>query len=186
MKNIVKRKLDKLKKEVEKCKKCRLWKTRNKVVFGEGDFRKRIMLIGEAPGKKEDLLGKPFCGLAGKFLDVVLKELNLSRKDIFITSVIKCRPPKNRKPKRDEIESCKLFLSQQIEILKPKLIVLLGQVALETFFKNKKISNAHGSFLKKGKLKFFVTFHPAAGMRFPKIRKLIFKDLEKLKENFLS
>jgi DNA polymerase len=158
--------LYKLRKEVENCKRCNLYKTRTNVVFGEGDINSKIMFVGESPGFWEDKKGKPFVGPSGKFLNQLLYSINLNRKDIFITSVLKCRPvagKRNRPPKQGEIKTCKAFLKKQIGIINPKVIVLLGNVALHALMDKKlNISKVHGKIIKRNKTILFTTFHPAA------------------------
>lgn len=176
--------LEKLNKEIRNCKKCNLWKLRKNAVPGEGPVNAKIMIIGQAPGVEEDLSGKPFCGRAGKFLNFLLKLAGLKREEIFITSPLKClpQPPINRKPKREEIEACLSYLKAQIEIINPRKFILLGEVAFSIFFPNKKLKDFRGKLIEKeGKL-YFPTYHPAAGLRFPKIRKILEKDFKKLKK----
>ena len=122
--------LDKIAKEIAKCQKCPLGQQRTKSVSGEGDPNTQIMFVGEAPGKQEDLQGKPFVGAAGKLLDELLLLIGLKRKDIFITNIVKCRPPANRDPLPQEIDACLHYLEQQIKIIQPKLIVTLGRHAM--------------------------------------------------------
>ena len=172
--------LEKIALEIKKCRKCKLWKIRKNAVPGEGPINAKIFFVGQNPGKKEDLEGKPFVGLSGKFLDKMLKLAKIERKKVFITGAVKCHTPKNRKPSKEEIEACKPYLLKQIKIINPKLIVILGEVALDALLSSKeKISKLHGKLIKKDK-NYFITFHPAAGMRFPKIRKLMIKDFKKL------
>jgi len=173
--------LKSLAKKIKVCKKCRLWKNRINAVPGEGSSRAKIMFIGESPGRKEDETGKPFMGMAGVFLDSLFKKYKIKRKNIFITSVVKCRPPGNRNPKTDEINTCvKAYLYKQINTVKPKTIVLLGNIALKTLLNEKKMSEVHGKIFIKNKIKYIPTFHPAAGMRFPKIRKMMIEDFKKI------
>ena len=162
--------LEKLAKQIRKCRKCKLWKTRNNAVPGEGPSNAKIFFIGQAPGKQEDLQGKPFVGRAAKFLNMLLEKNNIKRSDVFITSVLKCFPPKNRLPKKDEIKACLPYLIKQLEIINPRVVVLLGNVAIKTL-KNHEIL--------KGK-KVICTYHPAAGMRFPKIKKKMFDDFKRI------
>jgi DNA polymerase len=169
--------------KIKACKKCRLSKKRINAVPGEGDPRAKLMFIGEAPGAKEDETGKPFMGMAGVFLDSLLKKFKIKRKNIFITSIVKCRPPDNRDPKQDEIKACSYFLNKQIKLIKPKLIVLLGDIALRALLNEKKVSQFHGDIFIKSKIKYIPTFHPSAGMRFPRIRKLMEDDFKKIKKN---
>jgi DNA polymerase len=168
--------------KIRNCKKCRLWKNRINAVPGEGNPRAKLMFIGEAPGKREDETGKPFMGMAGVFLDSLFKRYKIKRKDIFITSVVKCRPAGNRDPKPDEIKICiRNYLNKQIKLIKPKVIVLLGNIALKTLLDKRKITEVHGWVFVKNKIKYIPTFHPASGMRFPKIQKLMIKDFEKIR-----
>lgn len=174
--------LDKLHKQILVCKKCPLYKTRTKAVPGEGPDNAKIMFVGLAPGRNEDIQGKPFVGMAGRFLNKLLNSINLSRREIFITSVLKCFPPKNRAPKQEEVEACKAYLEKQIEIIQPKIIVTLGNLALQTLLeKNLTVSKFHGKPQEKNRVIVFPTFHPAAGMRFPNIRNKTMEDFEVIK-----
>jgi len=182
-----KREFEKLNQEIRNCKKCNLWKTRKNTVPGEGPFNAKIMAIGMAPGVQEDKIGRPFVGLAGKLLNELLKIAGIEREKIFITSPLKClpQPPINRKPKKEEIEACLPYLKKQIEIINPQKFILLGEVAFSVFFPKEKLSDFRGKWITlrqaQGKKKFFVTYHPAAGLRFPKIKKILIKDFRKLK-----
>jgi DNA polymerase len=177
--------LEKLNKIIASCKKCPLHKTRTNAVPGEGPANAKIMFIGESPGRTEDIQGRPFVGLAGKFLNKLFNSIDLKRTKVFITGSVKCRPPKNRVPTEEEIQACKPYLEKQIEIIKPKLIVILGNVALKTLLGEKSVSNLHGKIFEKKGIKYFITFHPAAAMRFPKIRKKMEKDFKKLRKLIL-
>jgi len=165
-------KLENIKKQILKCRKCRLSKTRKNAVPGEGPAYAKIMLIGQAPGREEDKIGRPFVGRAGKFLDSLLDNINIKRKTIFITSCVKCHPPKNRAPKKDKLEACKPYLLKQIELINPRIIVLMGKTAQS--YKKEQI-------LKEKKI--ISTYHPAAGMRFPKMRKKISVDFRKIRNS---
>jgi DNA polymerase len=169
--------LEKIAREIRNCRKCELWKTRRNAVPGEGSEKAQVMFIGEAPGKIEDETGRPFAGRAGKILDEWLSFLGLTRKEVFITSVLKCRPPGNREPRKIEIRACKGYLLRQIEVINPKLIVLLGSVAVDTFLGEKSIKN-HGKLLEG---KYFILFHPAAVLYNPRFKEIVRKDLEELK-----
>lgn len=169
----------KIKKDIQSCKKCRLYKSAKRAVAGEGPVNAKLFFIGIAPGREEDKSGRPFVGRAGKFLDDLLKLANTDRKKVFITSVVKHFPPKNRKPKSDEINACLPFLQRQVGLIKPKLVVLLGEVPVKTLL-NENIKNVCGKIIKKENRVYFVTYHPAAGMRFPKIRKIMKRDFRKL------
>ena len=173
--------LTKIAREIQKCKKCRLWKSRIKAVPGEGPAPAGIMFIGQAPGERENQTGRPFIGPAGKFLDELLKQNGINRKKVFITSPVKCFPPGNRKPKPDELKACRPYLDRQLAFVKPKTIVLMGRVAFHTFFPEKDLKKEGGKWLMKNGFLFLPTYHPAAGMRFPKVRKVMGKDFKKLK-----
>lgn len=178
-------KLEKLHREIRSCKKCSLWKKRRNAVPGEGPTDAKIMIIGQAPGFEENETGRPFVGRAGQFLNQLLKTAKIERKEVFITSPIKCFPPKNRKPTKKEIEACLPYLRQQIEIIEPQRFILLGEVAFKVFFPKKELKDFRGKFIKKDDKEFSVTYHPAAGIRFPKTRKILEKDFKKLKsKNF--
>ena len=175
-------KLERLHREIRSCKKCPLWKTRKNTVPGEGPANAEIMCLGMAPGVEEDKIGKPFIGRAGKFLDELFKIAKIKREKVFITSSLKClpQPPPNRKPKKEEIEACLPYLKKQIEIINPKKIILLGEIAFSVFFPKKKLKNFRGKLIKKDDKEFFITYHPAAGIRFQRIKKILEEDFEKL------
>jgi len=173
--------LEKLNQKIRNCKKCSLWKLRKNAVPGEGPAEAKIIIIGQAPGAEENKAGRPFVGRAGKFLNQLLKIAKIKREKAFITSPIKCFPPKNRKPIRKEIKSCLPHLKKQIGIINPKKFILLGEVAFSVFFPKKELSSFRGKWLRKNGQKYFATYHPAAGLRFPKIKKILEKDFRKLK-----
>lgn len=162
--------LAKLAKQIKKDKKCPLSKTAKNAVPGEGAANAEIMFIGVAPGRMENLTGRPFVGRAGKFLTKLMKQIGLKREEVFITSVEKYFPPGNRPPKPNEIKACKPYLMQQLRIINPRIVVLLGKVAEkmknEPILKNKKV---------------IITAHPSAGMRFPKMNAKMKRDFQKLK-----
>jgi len=186
--------LEKLNKEMLACSKCALRNGCSRVVPGAGSAEAEIMFIGEAPGKKEDELGVPFVGAAGKFLDEMLGIIKLKREDVYIANTVKCRPPENRDPLPQEKELCWPWLVEQIKTIQPKLIVTLGKHSMELFLPNQKISEIHGKALRKeipglGKYIFYTLYHPAAalyngGMRETLIKnfKRILKVLEKIKQ----
>jgi len=148
--------------KISVCRLCDLAEGRNRVVPGEGPNPARIMLIGEAPGREEDLTGRPFVGRAGRLLDRALAQAGLARADVFITSIIKCRPPKNRKPKAGEIKACIPYLMAQIDILKPDIVCLMGNVAAGAVLGMSGIASLRGQILHD---RFLVTYHPAAVLR---------------------
>ena len=145
------------------CTRCDLAATRNNVVFGAGSAHARVMIIGEAPGKNEDLAGEPFIGAAGKLLDKMLERAGIARKDVYIANICKCRPPSNRNPKRAEIEACTPWLDAQIEAVSPAFVVTLGNFATRFVLSTKEgITQLHGRILQKGALSIVPMFHPAA------------------------
>lgn len=151
-----------LDKQICTCHLCPLFMGRNLAVPGSGPAPADIMLVGEAPGKEEDLTGKPFVGRAGRLLDEALVQAGLERSKVFITSVIKCRPPQNRKPKKTEIDRCRPYLQSQIEILHPQIICLMGNTATQAVLGIQGIANLRGRILQD---RYLVTFHPAAVLR---------------------
>jgi uracil-DNA glycosylase family 4 len=162
------------------CHKCRLWRTATKVVPGEGNPKAAVMFIGEAPGFNEDQMGRPFVGRAGQLLEKLLAKIGLSRKDVYITNVVKHRPPKNRAPNKDEIRTCLPYLYRQIQIINPKVIVPLGRFALEVFISDQTISKIHGQLFKaKGRL-IYPVYHPAAALRSGAVLRELEKDFTKL------
>lgn len=174
--------LEEIRKEIEECKECKKGKF-GLAVPGEGNPKAKIFFLGEAPGKEEAKTGKPFVGRAGKFLTKVLNEIGIKREEVFITSPVKYYPGK-RDLTKEEIEHGMTHTLKQIEAINPKIIVLLGNVALKGLFPEKKlkVSEVHGKVLRKGNRICFPTFHPASAMRFPRIRELMEEDTEKLKK----
>lgn len=172
--------LEKLNNQILKCEKCALCQTRKNVVPGEGSANAEIMFIGEGPGKNEDEQGRPFIGAAGKLLDKLIALIGLTRKDIYIANVVKCRPPGNRDPLPEEVEACRPWLDQQIEIIRPKLIVLLGRHSMDRFLPNQKISIDHGKPKRlKGRV-YFPIYHPAAALYRNGLLKELEKDFKKI------
>ena len=171
-------KLEAIADTIRGCTKCPLWESRTLAVPGDGKYMSKVMIIGEAPGKEEDETGKPFVGATGRFLNHVLEGTGLDRNDFFITNTVKCRPPKNRTPKKPEIQTCTSnYLFEQIELLNPKLIMLLGGVAAKTVLGIKTIGEARNKVIEKDGRKYIVGYHPA--VRFYR------EDLgEKVREDF--
>ena len=168
--------------EIAQCKKCPLASGRKNTVPGEGPEDAEIMFIGEGPGFYENEQGLPFVGQAGKFLDALLENAGLSRERVFITNVVKCRPPGNRDPEPSELEACGSFLERQIEVIKPKVVVTLGRHSMGRYIPNAKISKIHGrSVWVKGQL-IVTMYHPAAGLHQPKLKTVIMDDFKKLPE----
>lgn len=172
--------LEDLSHRIISCPLCRLSKSRTNAVPGEGPGDARIMLIGEAPGAEEDLTGRPFVGRAGRLLDRLLAEAGIERSEVFITSVVKCRPPGNRKPKRDEMDICVLtYLRPQIDLIGPRAVCLMGNVAAGAVLGSKQgVTSIHGQIFDN---RFLVTFHPAAVLRNMNLRDDFVSDMHKLK-----
>ena len=187
--------LDAVASEVMVCVKCDLWKGRKKAVPGVGNPASRVLFIGEAPGQAEDLKGEPFVGAAGKFLDTLLSEIGFSRADVFITNVVKCRPPRNREPKPDEIETCTPYLKRQIGIIQPRFIVTLGNhstayVLSKARLPFQSITQARGNVYETSilglKVAVFPTFHPAAALYSARYKKQLEEDFQRMKEELLK
>ncbi len=164
---------------------CSLRETAIQAVPGDGNPDADIMFIGEAPGKNEDEQGKPFVGAAGKFLSQMLATINLKREDIYITNVVKYRPPENRDPEPEEIEACMPWLHAQIKIIEPKIIVTLGRHAMEHFIPGKKISEVHGRAFRRtfddiGEQVFFALYHPAAALYNGSMRATLIDDFKQI------
>ncbi len=157
----------KLEQMVKNCALCGLARTRKNVVFGEGPKNPILMLVGEAPGREEDLQGRPFVGRSGELLTKMLRAISLERSEVFITSVIKCRPPRNRTPKKEEIEACLPYLLRQIELLDPKLLLCLGATAAKALLDTEDpLTKLRGAFHNFKGRKLLVTYHPAYLLRF--------------------
>ncbi len=174
--------LKNLSEQISGCKNCDLAASRLHAVPGEGPSNARIMFIGEGPGFHENQQGRPFVGNAGKFLDELLQHANLRRADVFITNVVKCRPPGNRDPEEFELTACSYYLNQQIEIINPEIIVTLGRFSMAKFFGNVKISQVHGQAKVVGNRLIIAMFHPAAALHQPALKATIIKDFSKIPE----
>lgn len=172
--------LDKIAEQVRACQKCQLYKTATKAVPGEGPVTADIMMIGEGPGFHEDQQGRPFVGASGKFLDELLGHIQLKRSDIFITNVVKHRPPNNRDPLPEEIEACRGWLDQQIELIHPKVIVTISRFAMVRWFPNEKISMIHGKGKRFGDMVVVPMFHPAAALHNVNLKPQLIEDFKKL------
>lgn len=177
-----------LKNDCMSCRKCELCETRNNVVFGVGNTNADILFIGEGPGENEDLQGEPFVGRAGKLLDKMLNAIDLDRnKDIYIANIVKCRPPKNRDPEKEEQEACIDWLRNQVALIKPKIIVCLGRIAAMKLIKpDFKITKEHGIFFNKNGMIMMATLHPAAILRNPQNKPSAFEDYLKLRDKLES
>lgn len=166
--------------EVSTCAKCKLCNGRTRAVPGEGTPTAKILFIGEGPGYHEDKQGRPFVGPAGQFLDELLASISLKRSDVFITNVVKCRPPNNRDPEQDEIAACDDYLDRQIAALQPQVIVTLGRFSMMKFFGNERISVIHGRARKKDGYICIAMYHPAAGLHQASLKDAIRQDFKKI------
>ena len=175
--------LEQIRNEIGDCTRCKLSAGRTKLVFGVGNPEADLMFVGEAPGRDEDLKGEPFVGRAGKLLTQIIQAIDLRRDDVYIANVIKCRPPKNRNPDRDEIETCEPFLLAQIDAIKPRVIVALGAFALKALIQDDKtpISKARGRVYSYRGAKLIPTFHPAFLLRSPERKREVWEDMKKVR-----
>lgn len=174
------KKLQEIKQKVIECTKCELSKTRNNSVAGKGNFKSDVIFVGEAPGKNEDLKGEPFIGIAGKKLSMALESAGITRDEVYITNIVKCRPPNNRVPTTNERETCKDYLKKEIEIIKPKIICILGNTAFGSLLDGKEITKYRGKIVRKDNQLYFLTVHPAATIYNQKLIDVLKNDIEKL------
>lgn len=173
--------LDEIRSRVEGCRACSLCEGRTNTVFGEGDPHARVLIIGEAPGKNEDLQGRPFVGAAGRFLDELLDAAGLKREEVFIANVLKCRPPSNRNPKADEIEACAPFLREQTQAIDPYVIVTLGNFATQFILRTQTgITHLRGTVNQTGRFIVMPVFHPAAAIYDRSKRDVLLADFERI------
>ena len=172
--------LTELYQEIGACNKCEIARSRTRVVPGEGPENAEIMFIGEAPGYNEDQQGRPFVGQAGQFLNELLSSVGLKRTDVYITNIVKTRPPNNRDPLPTEINNCKPWLDRQIEAISPKIIVTLGRYSLARFFPGKTIGQVHGTSVTDNGTTYFAMYHPAAALHQQSLRETLMKDMQKI------
>lgn len=175
--------LERLEAAVRVCPMCSLSQARTNAVPGEGPENADIMFVGEGPGFHEDRQGRPFVGAAGQYLEELLESIGMTRDDVYITNVVKCRPPENRDPRADEIEACWPYLERQIELIQPKLIVTLGRHSMNLFLsEDAKISQVHGQPRKIGGVVYYPIYHPAAGLHQPRWKSMIEEDFKRIPE----
>jgi uracil-DNA glycosylase len=172
--------LERLHEQIRACTRCKLHMGRTHAVPGAGPEQADVMFIGEAPGFHEDKQGLPFVGAAGRFLNELLQGIDLKRDDVFITNVIKCRPPANRDPEPDEIEACQGYLDQQIALIQPKIVITLGRFSMARYFSNAKISQIHGHPKKMGGVIYYPMYHPAAALHQPSLRGTVQADFSQI------
>jgi uracil-DNA glycosylase family 4 len=167
--------------DIGDCIRCKLHKGRNKIVFGDGSPQARLLFIGEGPGRDEDLQGLPFVGRAGKLLTQMIEAMGLRRGDVYICNVVKCRPPENRAPEKDEVAACSPFLFRQIDLVAPQVIVCLGSIAAQTILETTRgISQFRGQWLEFRGRKLMATYHPAYLLRNPAAKSEVWKDLQRV------
>jgi len=173
--------LDAVREVLGDCQRCKLCETRNKIVFGVGNPRARLVIVGEAPGADEDAQGEPFVGRAGKLLDKILQAMGLHRSQIYITNILKCRPPGNRNPHREEIDRCEPFLVQQLEVIQPEVMITLGGYASQTLLGVKTpISQLRGTWQEFRGVAVMPTLHPAFLLRQPSAKRLVWDDVQQV------
>jgi len=173
--------LARIREDIGDCKRCRLCEARNKIVFGDGSPSAQLVFVGEGPGHDEDVQGLPFVGRAGKLLTQMIEAMGLRREDVYICNIVKCRPPGNRQPERDEVATCSPFLDRQLAVIRPKAIVCLGNVAAQTLLgTNKSISQFRGQWFDFRGTKLLATYHPAFLLRTPSAKSEVWTDLKKV------
>ena len=180
--------LEQLRNDIGDCRRCKLHLGRTHVVFGIGNPNAKLMFVGEGPGRDEDLKGEPFVGRAGQLLtDIITKGMGLTREDVYIANVVKCRPPQNRNPEPDEVASCEPFLKKQIELIRPRIIVALGKFAVQALLQSKvPITRLRGNWHTYMGIKLMPTFHPAYLLRNPADKKLVWEDIKKVMKEMQS
>ena len=177
--------LEDVREELGDCRRCKLHSSRTNIVFGTGSPEARLVFVGEGPGRDEDLQGMPFVGLAGQLLTKIIQAIQLSREEVYIANIIKCRPPGNRNPEPDEIRACEPFLIKQLGVIRPKLICALGTFAAQTLLKTEeKISLLRGRFHRYQGIPIMPTYHPAYLLRNPHFKKDVWEDMKKIKGEY--
>lgn len=173
--------LIRIREDIGDCKRCKLHKGRNKIVFGVGNPSAELVFVGEGPGRDEDLQGEPFVGRAGKLLTQMIEAMSLKREDVYIANVVKCRPPENRLPEKDEITTCSPFLMRQLDVIRPKVICCLGSCSAQTLLQTTQgISKFRGEWFDFRGTKLIATYHPAYLLRNPSAKGEVWKDLQKV------
>jgi uracil-DNA glycosylase family 4 len=175
--------LEAIREDIGDCTRCKLHEQRKNIVFGEGNPRAKLVFIGEGPGAEEDATGRPFVGRAGQLLDKIIVAIGLKREDVYIANVVKCRPPGNRTPERDEVETCEQFVFRQIALINPRVIVALGSPAFQCLMRTREsISRARGEFRDLNGVKVMPTFHPAFLLRSPDKKREVWDDMKKVRD----
>jgi uracil-DNA glycosylase len=168
---------EEIKTNVVNCTLCKLCHDRKNAVPGRGNLNSKILFVGEAPGKNEDFLGLPFIGFAGKILEESLNKAGLGREDVYITNIVKCRPPNNRVPEKDEIDTCLQYLRKEIQIISPTIVCILGATALQSLLNLKNLQKYHGKIITHDNVIYFITYHPAATIYNNDLRKVFFNEI---------
>jgi len=175
--------LESIRDDIGDCHRCRLHEQRKTIVFGEGNPRAKLVFVGEGPGAEEDLTGRPFVGRAGQLLDKIIAAIGLAREDVYIANIVKCRPPGNRTPERDEVETCEPFLFRQLASIKPRVIVALGSPAFQCLLRTREpITRARGEWRELNGIKVMPTFHPAFLLRSPDKKREVWEDMKKVRD----
>jgi DNA polymerase len=179
--------MDKIRQTIGDCRRCQLYLSRTNIVFGKGNTNAWLFIVGEGPGEEEDIQGEPFVGPAGQKLTQIIQAMGMEREDVYISNVVKCRPPGNRNPRREEIDACLPFLLEQIRVIKPLLILALGNVAAQSLLKTeKKISQLRGKFYDFQGIRLMPTYHPAFLLRNPERRRDVWEDVKMIMKEFES
>lgn len=169
----------------ENCKKCKLHETRHHMVFGQGNPNANLMFISESPGEQEDLTGVPFVGKSGKLFDKILASVDITRDQIYIANILKCRPPKNRNPLETEKEACLPYLREQVKLIHPKIIVCLGRISAQSIIRSDfKITKEHGIWINKKGYYLIATYHPSALLRDPSKKRDVWEDFKQIKAKY--
>lgn len=177
--------LDALREELGECRRCGLCRQRKNIVFGAGSPKARLVFVGEGPGRDEDLRGEPFVGAAGELLTRIIEAINLTREEVYICNIVKCRPPQNRNPQPEEVAACRPFLQRQLEIIQPEFIVALGKVAAQTLLEtDQAISRLRGRFHDYHGMRLLPTYHPAYLLRYPEKKRDVWEDMKLLMREY--
>ena len=174
-------KWEELEESIKDCKKCKLCQGRQNIVFGVGNKKAKVMFIGEGPGADEDKQGEPFVGRAGKLMNLAFQTVGIKREEVYIGNIVKCRPPNNRDPEEDEVKECINYLRNQVKLIEPQVIVLLGRIALQNILgKELKITTSRGKWIEKKGIQYMPTWHPAALLRDETKKVDFINDLQKV------
>lgn len=185
--NVIDPSLEAIREDLGECTRCKLHENRTKIVFGEGNPNARLVFVGEGPGADEDATGRPFVGRAGQLLDKIIAAIGLRREDVYITNIVKCRPPGNRTPERDEVATCEQFLFRQLALISPRVIVALGSPAFQCLLRTREpITRARGQWRDWNGIKVLPTFHPAYLLRVPEKKREAWEDMKKVRDYLSS